>query len=51
MIKGKITYDSPLERDKIKTILINLGILKIDCKQSKRGINYIQFIYGTEKKD
>ncbi len=49
MIKGKITYNSPLERDKIKDILIKLGIIKIDCKQSKRGINYIQFIYEIKK--
>ncbi len=49
MIKGKITYNSPLERDKIKAILVNLGIVKIDYKQSKRGINYIQFIYDFGK--
>ena len=49
MIKGKITYNSPLERDKIKDILIKLGIIKIDYKQSKRGINYIQFVYDIEK--
>ena len=49
MIKGKITYSSPLERDKIKAMLFNLGIVKIDCKQSKMGINYIQFVYDIEK--
>lgn len=49
MIKGKITYNSPLERDKIKNILISLGIVKIDYKQSKRGISYIQFIYNIDK--
>ena len=49
MIKGKITYNSPLERDKIKAMLFNLGIIKIDYKQSKRGINYIQFVYDIEK--
>ena len=49
MIKGKITYNSPLERDKIKTILISLGITKIVYKQSKRGIDYIQFIYKIDK--
>ena len=49
MIKGKITYNSPLERDKIKTILVSLGIVNIDYKQSKRGIDYIQFIYKIDK--
>ncbi len=49
MIKGKITYSSPLERDKIKTALVKLGIIRIDCKQSKRGINYIQFVYDIKK--
>lgn len=49
MIKGKITYNSPLERDKIKATLIDLGITKIVYKQSKRGIDYIQFIYKIDK--
>ena len=45
MIKGKIIYNSPLERDKIKKVLINLGIKEIKYKISKSGFNYIQFIH------